>query len=306
MFDVPFLYGSGWDAAADADSQMVVVLSKETNEKAFGGIDSVGQTLRLDGRDFKVVGVLDDWAPQPIFYDLNNGAFNEVEEVFAPFGLGAALELPSAGNTNCWKNEALNSFQEFLGSECVWIQSWVELADRDKAQAYQSFIDNYVREQKKLGRFERPLNNHLRHPDEWLKVNRVVERDNSVLVGLSFMFLAVCLLNMIGLLLAKFLGGAPLVGLRRALGATRKAVFQQHLIEVGVIGIAGGVLGIGLAALGLLGVRQIYENYSALTHLDVTMALIALAIAIASGVLAGLYPTWRVCRVQPASYLKTQ
>ena len=60
------------------------------------------------------------------------------------------------------------------------------------------------------------------------------------------------------------------------------------------------------AHIGLLGVRQIYENYSALTHLDVTMALIALAIAIASGVLAGLYPTWRVCRVQPASYLKTQ
>ncbi len=43
-----------------------------------------------------------------------------------------------------------------------------------------------------------------------------------MLVGLSFMFLAVCLLNMIGLLLAKFLGAAPVVGLRRALGASRK------------------------------------------------------------------------------------
>jgi putative ABC transport system permease protein len=120
------------------------------------------------------------------------------------------------------------------------------------------------------------------------------------------MFLAVCLLNMIGLLLAKFLGSAPLVGLRRALGATRQTVFIQHLVEVGVIGIAGGVLGIGLAGLGLLGVRQLYENYETLTRLDVTMALIALVIAIASGVLAGLYPTWRVCRVQPAAYLKTQ
>jgi putative ABC transport system permease protein len=139
-----------------------------------------------------------------------------------------------------------------------------------------------------------------------MKVNRVVQSDNSVLVGLSFMFLAVCLLNMIGLLLAKFLGAAPTVGLRRALGATRGTIFSQHLVEVAVIGVAGGVLGIGLAALGLIGVRHVYDNYEALTRLDFTMALAALVIAIASGVLAGLYPTLRVCRVQPAQYLKTQ
>ena len=113
-----------------------------------------------------------------------------------------------------------------------------------------------MREQKTLGRFERPLNNHLTHPDEWLEVNEVVRDDNRVLVGLSFMFLAVCLLNMIGLLLAKFLGAAPLVGLRRALGASKATIFRQHLVEVGVIGFGGGLLGIALAALGLLGVRQ--------------------------------------------------
>ena len=43
---------------------MVVVLSK-TNDKAFGGANSVGQTVRLDGHDFKVIGVLDEWAPTP-------------------------------------------------------------------------------------------------------------------------------------------------------------------------------------------------------------------------------------------------
>ena len=163
-----------------------------------------------------------------------------------------------------------------------------------------------MREQKTLGRFERPLNNHLRHPDEWLKINEAVQDDNRVLVGLSFMFLAVCLLNMIGLLLAKFLGAAPLVGLRRALGASKSAIFRQHLVEVGVIGLGGGLLGIALAALGLFGVRHLYENYEELTRLDFTMVLAAIGIAVLSGLLAGFYPTWRVCRVQPAAYLKTQ
>ena len=50
-----------------------------------------------------------------------------------------------------------------------------------------------------------------------------------------------------------------------------------------MIGLGGGLLGIALAALGLFGVRQLYENYDALTRLDFTMVLIALGIAIAVG-----------------------
>lgn len=306
MFDVPFLYGGGWDQAADDSSQMVVVLSKESNEKAFGGADSVGKTLRMDGKDYKVVGVLDDWTPTPKFYDMNNGAFNEIEDLFVPFGLGQILEVPTAGNVNCWADEEIANFQDFLVSRCVWIQFWAELRDDEKVAAFRNFIDNYAREQISLGRFERPLNNRLTHPDEWLKANEAVRDDNRVLVGLSFMFLAVCLLNMIGLLLAKFLGASPLVGLRRALGASKGMIFRQHLVEVGTIGLAGGVLGIIVAALGLAGVRKLYENYDALTRLDFTMGFAAIAIAVLSGVLAGLYPTWRVCRVQPAAHLKTQ
>jgi putative ABC transport system permease protein len=306
MFDVPFRYGGTWDKGADEAAQSVVVLSQQTNQKVFGGRDSVGQTLRLNGQDYKVVGVLADWTPAPKFYDLNNGPFDDPEELFMPYAIGAALQLASAGNVNCWGDKPLNSFQEFLNSECVWIQFWVELRSREQRDNFQSFIDNYAREQKKLGRFPRPLRNQLQHPDEWLKVNRVVGDDNRVLVGLSFMFLAVCLLNMIGLLLAKFLGAAPLVGLRRALGASRATIFRQHLVEVGVIGISGGLLAVAVAALGLFGVRQLYVNYYELTRLDITMGLISLVIALVSGLLAGLYPTWRICRVQPATYLKTQ
>lgn len=306
MFDVPFLYGGPWDDSADEALQLVVVLSKETNEKAFGGIDSVGRTLELDGREFKVVGVLDDWEPAPKFFDLNNGAFAPVEDIYAPVVLTRELELDSHGNINCWKDEVIDSFTEFLNSECVWWQFWAELPTPEHVASFQTYIDNYVREQKKLGRFERPLNNRLQRPDEWMEVNKVVRDDNRVLVGLSFMFLAVCLLNMIGLLLAKFLGAAPMVGLRRALGASKRAIFGQHLVEVGLIGFIGGVLGIVIAAVGLWGMRQLYDNYEALTRLDFTMILITLAIAIASGVLAGLYPTWRVCSVPPARHLKTQ
>ena len=70
MLDVPFLYGQGWSAQDDADAAAVVVISRRLNERAFGGIDSVGRVLNVGGHDYRVVGVIDDWNPQPAFYDV--------------------------------------------------------------------------------------------------------------------------------------------------------------------------------------------------------------------------------------------
>ncbi len=106
MFDVPFQYGQGWDAAADEGPQPVVVLNHETNEKVFGGENSVGQTIKLGKVEYRVVGVLQPWAPSPKFFDLNNGSFEDPEDAYVPYGWGKALELPVYGNTNCWKPEA--------------------------------------------------------------------------------------------------------------------------------------------------------------------------------------------------------
>ena len=306
MFDVPFIYGGPWDALADRNADRQVVLSKETNETTFGGENSVGRQIKLDDKFFTVVGVIEEWNPTPKFYDVNNGAFDDSEDLYVPFKVGPELEIYSWGNTNCWKDQAVNSFRDFLNTECVWIQYWAELADENQLQEFQSFLDGYVVEQKKLGRFERPLNNRLTKVDDWLDVRRVVQDDNTVLVGLAFMFLVVCLLNTIGLLLSKFIGKANIVSLRRALGASRRTIFAQHLVEVGLIGLVGGVLGLGLAYLGLAGVRSLVEGIDRLVQMDLSMVLSAITIAIVSALVAGLYPTWRICQVTPATYLKTQ
>ena len=65
MFDVPFLYGSGWDRSADETREQVVVLSRELNEKLFGGENSVGRQLMLNDESFRITGVLDTWNPVP-------------------------------------------------------------------------------------------------------------------------------------------------------------------------------------------------------------------------------------------------
>jgi putative ABC transport system permease protein len=312
MFDVPFQFGQGWDATADEGPQPVVVLNHETNEKVFGGENSVGRTLKLGKVEYRVVGVLQPWAPSPKFFDLNNGSFDDPEDAYIPYGWGKALELPVYGNTNCWKPEGGDTYQDFLNSECIWLELWAELptiADRDK---YQAFIDNYARSQKAAGRMPRQLNNVLYDVDQWLDRNEVVQKDNRVLIGIALLFLGVCLVNVVGLLLAKFLNAAPLTGLRRALGASRRDIIRQHMTEVLLIGLTGGVLGILLALGGLAGIRAIYGSdfsrgsYERLTEIDPVVVLVTLGLSLLAGAIAGLYPSWRIGRTAPAVYLKTQ
>src|SRR5690606_21359974 len=103
MFDVPMKYGSGWTAREDAAAEQVVVLNAETNERVFGGANSVGRTLTLSGSDYRIVGVLDEWNPTPRFYEPSGGAFSSAEDIFVPWQLIVAKELPRSGNTNCWR-----------------------------------------------------------------------------------------------------------------------------------------------------------------------------------------------------------
>jgi len=307
MFGLPFMYGSGWDDAADQNLERVVVLSQEMNEKVFGGENSVGRSVRLNGMDFQVVGVLDEYQPVPKFYDVTSDAFGEVEDIFIPFNVAVEYQFQRNGNTSCWKKPDGDGFEAFLNSECVWIQFWAELRNDTEKQDYMAFLNAYVEQQKTLGRFARPMNNHLSDVMEWMENQEVVEDDARVMLGLSFLFLIVCLLNTIGLLLAKFMGKSADISLRRALGASKSSLFIQHMIESGLIGLGGGILGLGLTWLGLRGIEMLFEDIvKNLVSLDWVMVLTAIILAIVSALLAGLYPTWRACRIAPASQLKIQ
>jgi putative ABC transport system permease protein len=91
---------------------------------------------------------------------------------------------------------------------------------------------------------------------------------------------------------------------RRALGATRRAVFAQFLVEASIVGMAGGVLGLVLAELGLWGVRHQPAQYAGLARLDLAMFAFTFLVALVASLIAGLLPAWRACMVAPAPQLK--
>ncbi|MGH8258045.1 MAG: ABC transporter permease, partial [Steroidobacteraceae bacterium] len=97
MFDVPFQYGRSWNANDDENTARVVVISHKLNDNLFDGKDSTGQTLRLDGHEFQIIGVLGDWRPNPQFYDLHRNSYNEDEGVYVPLSTSQAVGFAHYG-----------------------------------------------------------------------------------------------------------------------------------------------------------------------------------------------------------------
>jgi len=305
MFDVPFQYGSAWSAQEDADHAAVVVLSSDINNRVFRGQDSVGKSINLNKETYRVVGVLKPWKPIPHFYDLHVLPFGESDALFIPFSHAIEKHLIMDGSMACPTTPPKPDWEGKLQSECTWVQFWVELPTKADADHYRAFLNNYASEQRGTGRFTWPAHTQLRDVPQWLAYNAIIPNEVNILIMVSLGFLLVCLMNAMGLMLAKIMGRAGDIGVRRALGASRRAILSQFLIETAVVGVAGGLLGLLLTAVGLLTARSLLPtDFVLLTHLDAIDTAATVVFAIAGTMLAGLYPTWRAMRVQPAWQLK--
>lgn len=311
MFDVPFRFGSGWTANDDAQRATVAVISRRLNDKLFGGRNSVGQAIRLDGHIFRIAGVLKDWNPKPRFFDLgtsDNTGFDDAGDIYIPLTRGIAMQKDSTTYNGCPTESGVYDTSRWdarLTSECAWIDAWVELATPADVDRYREYLRNYAGEQQRLGRFSWAPNIRLRNLTDWMAYLEVTPRTSSLSMLVSASFLLIVLVNVIGLMLARFMRRAPEIGIRRALGASRAAIYRQFLIEGATMGFVGGLFGVALTLLGLWGAGGLFEpKIARLVHVDATLIALTVLLAVAATVVSALYPTWRAAQTQPAWQIK--
>ncbi|SEL45084.1 putative ABC transport system permease protein [Pseudoxanthomonas sp. GM95] len=304
MFNVPFEHGQGWTPRDDADHARVVVLRRDLAMKIFGTTDVVGRSVRLKDTIFRVIGVISPWAPQPRFYaDLSSQSFGDTDEFFFPLSLAIELHLGISGSQSSWADSDEKDLMKSPVSS--WLQFWVQLDTPQQLSDYRRFLHDYAAQQHDIGRFERaPDATRLYSLMDWLAYRKLVPSEIQLQLWLAMGFLVVCLVNIVALLLAKFLRRGGEIGVRRALGARSQDILLQLGCEAALIGLSGGLLGIGLAQLGLWSIRQRPDDYARIAQMDATMLLSTVALAMLATLLAGLVPAWRASRISPAIQIK--
>jgi putative ABC transport system permease protein len=308
MFDVPFLYGSGWSNSDDEGRAADIVISQEFNQRMFGGANTVGQKITLSGHDYRIVGVTRHWDPSPRFYGAwrSDSAFGDSPDFYLLLNRALDLQTDNAGRNSCRGALTYSGWDQYLQSNCVWLMPWVELNTSSDVARYRRFLESYSADQQHAGRYSWAPNVRLHNVMEWLDHQHIVPSESRISLIVAMSFFIICLVNTIGLLLAKFMRRAGEIGVRRALGATRHEIYAQYLVEAAAVGLAGGLIGLLLTAVGMSGVGLLFQpEIARLAHLNMSLIGLTVALAIFATVIAAFYPAWRAAQVQPAWQLKS-
>lgn len=261
MFGVPLLHGRYWTAAEERDHLPVVVVSRDTSLKMLGIADGTGHRLRIGHAVFQVIGISAGWAPQPHVYALQEGepAWGEGFAVDAYLPLRSALDAGVAplSSQDCDRvGYGGFHFDELDLGACRFLQLWVELRTPQQVETYRAGLLSYAHDRHAIGAFPRQAQARLYGMREWLDANRVVPGNVHLNLWLALALLSLCMVNVTGLLAARFLRRSGEIGVRRVLGAPRSAILLQCMTESGAAGLAGGLLALPLTLFGLWVVRQ--------------------------------------------------
>jgi putative ABC transport system permease protein len=306
MFGVALRYGRSWSAAEDDARAPVAVIDVDLAQKLFGTGNVVGRSIRLDKSVFRVIGVSTRFAPQPHFYGLDRWTFSgsDLENVFVPYTAALDAGLVPGDSDGCDASNRERSLFDADPARCAWLAYWVQLDTPQEVADYRSYLDHYAGQQPALeGRIRQKA--QLRGVSGWLTLQNVVPDNARMNVWLAGSFLLLCMVNVAGLLTAKFLRRSAEIGIRRALGAPRRAIFAQHVLEATVVSALGGVLALPLTLLGLWILRMQDQGFTDLARLDPLMFGGLFALALAVGVLVGVLPAWRASTVEPGLQVKS-
>jgi putative ABC transport system permease protein len=279
------LMGRVFTAQEDREKVQIAVLSYATWKGRFGGNPHIlGTKILLDRNPYLIVGVM----PRDFEFPLIPGRLNR-SELWVPTSLTPQDLAPAAGGN--WNYGMVGRLKP--GVTAAQAQS-------DAEQVAQQIMRNYP---PALANF------HI-HAVVY-PLQQITVLTTRPLLRILFLAVAVVLLiacaNLAGLLLVRAIRRQREIAVRLALGAPARTLLRQTILESLVLSFAGGVLGIGLAAMALgVGRNLLPETLPRANEiaLNWTVATFALLLAVLTGLLCGLAPAFAALRTNVNASLK--
>jgi len=290
LLNVDFRYGGPFTRADEraAPPAPVVVLSDLLNEKLYGGADSVGRTLRIAGRDFRVVGVMRRRTGRMSLLDYGVPP-ESMANVVIPFAFADQLRpvpwisWPPAPAGAGWRTIA--------DSASGVTEYWVRLPSEEARTRFAAALSG-VGPQWKLHSAQEIARRFSKPPPPY-----------RVFVILTLVVMEVSVINLMRMLLAKATSRAAEIGIHRALGAGRNVIFSRQLLEGVLVSMVGSGLGVVLAVPTVSMFDRLIPDMPIRLAVTPTVVGIALLICLLAGLVSGIYPAWRIASVPPTRYL---
>lgn len=297
LFRKQLIEGRAW--SSEEEDLKVAVLDAPVAAQLFPGRSPIGETVILAGEALRVIGVQAydpsavhtwdfSWLPAPAIYvPLATFATLRLRPIFL-FGRGSGTE----------------SFEGFERSQDTFVHVWADLPTPAARGLFRDQLDRYAASAIPQGPDPRYPKITLRSHPEWHRAIGGVHMGFILFELIGVMSLLASTMTLMRLLMAKFQARAQETAIRRSLGATRSQVLLGHLLEAGLVGLSGGLLGCLLAAGALKAMNVLMAQMSVRFALDATSVPLGIGAALLAGLLAASYPAWQVGRVPPATVLR--
>ncbi|MDB5308934.1 MAG: macB 5 [Gemmataceae bacterium] len=298
-----FLIGSDDRDAPEMDDDAtmlnVCVLGAETADKLFPFEDPLGQTVQMKSMRFKVVGVVKERMPtggtggSQAAEDYNRDIYIPFKTSFARFG--GVIMTRASGSFTAEKVE--------ISQVTLTVDAEVDdLTGRAKVQAVGDEI-------KRILEREHPRKDYaVTVPlDRLEEAERAQNRFTNLLVLIASISLVVGGIGIMNIMLATVTERTREIGIRRALGAKRRDITLQFLVEAVVQTTVGGLCGVVLGLAMLFTVPAVWKwlTKENLPHdVDGRAIYLSVIVSIVVGVVFGLYPAWRAAKLDPIEALR--
>ena len=278
-----FTEGRGYTEEEVSNSQPVAVISQSLKEKVFGKEPATGREIKIAQAQYKVIGVVND---------VSFSRIHTTGDLYLPLSLdkGYLKDKSYLGNyaaTLVAKNPAA---RKEIQEEYARMMEKVENPDPKRYAKVYSYADPQIEGYTRMF-----LGN-----DEGSGVKKFY----AILGILVFLFMLLPTVNLININVSRTMERASEIGARKAFGASSATLTGQFMIENLVLTILCGFLAVGLAFIGIeaINAAEVIKSIHLVMNYEVFFK--GLLFTIAFGLLSGVYPAWRMSRLQAAEALK--